>query len=129
MPDIMLVDTDILIDVARGIQAAASFLEKNKVHYVLAISSVTEMELIVGCRNKEELTNLESFLSDYERIKINVGISDEAVKLLREFRLSHGLLIPDAFIAATAVIKKAELVTKNYKHYHFIPDLNLKRFT
>ena len=58
MVDTMMVDTDILVDVARGIQKATSFLEETKSHYVLAISCVTEMELIVGCRNNIELTHL-----------------------------------------------------------------------
>jgi len=125
MPDVVMVDTDILVDVARGDNAAASFLNEMKSRYVLAVSSVTEMELIVGCRNKIELLHLKKFLSDYERIKLNTRISDKAVGLLRQFRLSHGLLIADALIAATATVKGAKFVTKNYRHYRFIPGLNL----
>lgn len=125
MPEVVMVDTDILVDVARGVDMAASFLDQLKSRYVLAVSSVTEMELIVGCRNKIELVHLKKFLSDYKRIKINTRISDKAVALLRQFRLSHGLLIADALIAATAKVKGVKLVTKNYRHYRFIPDLNL----
>jgi predicted nucleic acid-binding protein len=129
MSDVIMIDTDILVDVARGIKRAASFLDEMKSHHVLAISSVTEMELIVGCRNKIELAHLESFLSDYKRIKVNARISDEAVKLLRQFRLSHGLLIPDALIAASAKITRAEFVTKNYRHYRFITGLNSTQYS
>jgi predicted nucleic acid-binding protein len=51
MSEVLMVDTDILVDVARGVKRASSFLDEMKPRYVLAISSVTEMELIVGCRN------------------------------------------------------------------------------
>jgi predicted nucleic acid-binding protein len=58
-----IVDSDILINVARGDAEAINcllYLEKTS---VLAISSVTQMELTVGCRNKTELSDLEKFLS------------------------------------------------------------------
>ncbi len=129
MPDITIIDTDILVDVARGIKNASQFLNKVKTKSTLAISSVTEMELLVGCRNKTEQAYLDIFLSGYQRITIDAHISDEAVNLLRQFRLSHGLLIADAFIAATVKITGAEFATKNYKHYRFIPGLNLKRYS
>ncbi len=129
MPDVVMVDTDILVDVARGVKKADTFLNEMKSNHVLAISSVTEMELIVGCRNKSELANLKLFLSDYKRIKLDKRISDEAVELLRQFRLSHGLLMADALIAASAKITNAEFVTKNNKHYRFIPDLNLTQYS
>lgn len=61
MPEVVMVDTDILVDVARGVDTAASFLEEMKSRYVLAVCSVTEMELIVGCRNKVELLHLKNF--------------------------------------------------------------------
>jgi predicted nucleic acid-binding protein len=87
------------------------------------------MELLVGCRNKTEFSNLESFLSDYKRIKLDSEISDETLPLLRQFRLNHGLLIADALIAATAIVTDAKSVTKKVKHYRFIPGLNLMPFS
>lgn len=128
MTDTIIIDTDILIDVARGCERATSFLEEMKLQRTPAVSSVTEMELIVGCENKRELKNLETFLSDFKRIKLDMDISDETVELVRQFRLSHGLLIPDALIAATAKVTGIEFVTKNYKHFRFIPGLNLTKY-
>ncbi len=83
------------------------------------------MELIVGCRNKTELQNLDKFLRHYELIPINESISKKAVKLVETYRLSHGLLIPDALIAATAIALNIPLLSKNQKDYRFIPQLNL----
>lgn len=54
----LLVDTDILIDVSRGIPTAINRLQAEANTSTLAISAITQMELIVGCRNKAELQNL-----------------------------------------------------------------------
>lgn len=51
----------------------------------------------------------------------------EKVKLLIDtnvFGKSHGLLVPDAVIAATASILNARLVTRNAKHFP-MKDLDL----
>ena len=120
-----IVDTDIIIDVGRGIPEAANCLQKLKSSSRLAISVVTQMELIVGCTNKSELRTLEKFLEQFEIIRIDQPISDKAVDLLRLYRLSHGLLIADGLIAATAVIYELPFITKNQRDYRFIQNLNL----
>jgi predicted nucleic acid-binding protein len=43
--------------------------------------------------------------------------------LLRQYRLSHGLLIIDALIAATALAHGETLYTKNVRHFRMIPGL------
>ena len=121
----LLVDTDILIDVSRGIPIAINRLQSEANKSILAISTITQMELIVGCRNKTELQNLEKFLRYYTIIKVNELISDKAIELLTLYRLSHGLLIPDGLIAATAIVANAPLLSKNQRDYRFISELNL----
>jgi hypothetical protein len=51
--------------------------------------------------------------------------SDIAIDLLRRYRLSHGLLIADALIAATALSQGVPFVTKNERDYGFIAELRL----
>jgi predicted nucleic acid-binding protein len=120
-----IVDTDIIIDVGRGIPEAANCLQGLKSSSRLAISVVTQMELIVGCTNKLELRTLEKFLQQFDVIRIDQPISDKAVDLLRLYRLSHGLLIADGLIAATAITYESPFVTKNQRDYRFIQNLNL----
>jgi hypothetical protein len=83
------------------------------------------MELMIGCRDKAELRTVEHFLQRFQTIKLNETISDVAVDLLRRYRLSHGLLIADALIAATAMSLDKPLVTKNQRDYRFITGLRL----
>lgn len=103
MADLILVDTDILIDAGRSIKEAVTALEKAESEAALGISTITQMELIVGCRNKTELRKLEKFLRRFSIISLNEAVSERAVDLLTRYRLSHGLLIADALIAATAL--------------------------
>ncbi|MFH2092645.1 MAG: type II toxin-antitoxin system VapC family toxin [Pseudomonadota bacterium] len=121
----IIVDTDILIDAARCIDDAVNCLQHIEDTSSLAISAVTQMELIIGCRNKKELKSLEHFLQRFELISLNEQISDTAAGLLKIYRLSHGLLIADALIAATAVVTSSRLVSKNQKDYRFIKELDL----
>jgi predicted nucleic acid-binding protein len=48
-----------------------------------------------------------------------------AVDLLRQYRLSHGLAIPDALIAATAITLDQPFISKNQRDYRFIDGLQL----
>jgi len=66
-----IVDTDIIIDVGRGIPEAVNCLQRLQSSSRLAISVVTQMELIVGCTNKSELRTLEKFLQQFDVIRID----------------------------------------------------------
>lgn len=120
-----IVDTDILIEVGRGNTDATDCLLRLEKTSTLAVSVVTQMELIVGCRNRKELTDLEKFLSRFQILKITNGISDRAVELLEQSFLSHGLLIADGLIAATALAHHEAFITKNQRDFRFIAGLNL----
>ncbi len=120
-----IVDTDILIDVARGVPEAIDCLQSIQAGSVFCISVVTQMELMVGCRNHIELQKLESFLKSSRVIQISQDISRKSVELLRNYRLSHGLLIADSLIAATALVMNIPLISKNQRDYKFMDELQL----
>lgn len=103
MPQAILIDSDILIDFSRGVKETAEYLASTSATTTLTISTITQMELTVGCRDKQALQALEQFLVRFEVVPINEPISIWAVELLCQFNLSQGLLIPDALIAATAL--------------------------
>ncbi len=121
----VVVDTDILIDASRDLSEAIDCLDQIERAAALDVSVVTEMELVVGCRNKTELRTLDKFLNRFQVISLNEQMSYAAADLLRRYRLSHGLLIADAFIAATAIVLDKPLVSKNQRDYKFISGLSL----
>jgi len=121
----IIVDTDILIDAAHSIEDAVNCLQQIEEKSLLAISVITSMEMIIGCRNKKELTLLDHFFQRFEILSLDNQISDTATELLKTYRLSHGLMIADALIAATAIVISTPLISKNQKDYRFIAELDL----
>ena len=124
-PALILIDSDVLIDAARLVADAVECLREVNEQSSGASSAVSYMELIVGCRDRTELRRTERFLRRYELLNLEDAISREAIGLLRQYRLSHGLLMPDALIAATALVKGLPLVTQNQRDFRFITNLRL----
>jgi predicted nucleic acid-binding protein len=125
MSNKFLIDTDVLIDFGRGVEAAANRIESEEVQANLAISAITVMELLAGCQNSQEQRHLKGFLQPFEIIHLSEAISREAIRLIERYRLSHGLLMPDALIAATALQLNLALISKNQRDFRFIETLNL----
>ncbi|VXD18812.1 type II toxin-antitoxin system VapC family toxin [Planktothrix paucivesiculata] len=124
----ILIDTDILIDFANNDIIAQERLVQESQKLLLTISIITKLELMVGCRNKRELESLEKFLKQFIILQLNQQISIRAEQLINYYYLSHGLLIPDALIAATAIEYKIPLLSKNQRDYRFISELNLWKY-
>jgi len=125
MPRITLFDTDVLIDYAREVPAAVCTLETVRRNDVPGVSVITYLELLTGCRDKRELLTLDAFIQSFRLVPIDTVISQYAQKLMRDYRLSHGLRMPDAFIAATAFANGCPLISKNQKDYRFMTGLTL----
>ncbi len=129
MPDeLLIIDTDVLIDYSRGIEKAKSSIIELENDYRLAVSVITQLELMVGCENKQDFRLLKTFLEGFEVIPLNSMISDKAVVLFEQYRLSHGVMIPDMLIASTAIILDVPLISKNRKDFRFIKELKIKNY-
>jgi len=124
----MLIDSDILIDAARKDAKAVGFLDRAVLSANTEVSVVSHMELVVGCRNRRELEALDKFMARFTVIALTPGISSCALELLRKYRSSHGLLIPDALIAASALLETEPLATKNRRDFVFIDGLELVEY-
>ncbi|NWG22442.1 MAG: PIN domain-containing protein [Chloroflexi bacterium] len=89
------------------------------------MTTITEMELLIGASNKTEQRGIECFLKRFQIIRFNPRISDLVANLIRQCRLRHGLLIADAFIAAAAIISGVPLSSRNQRDFRFILQLTL----
>lgn len=114
-----LVDTNILIDHLRGNLQVTEFLTT----HTSAISVVTVVELIQGCRNPKELKQVNTLISDFEILYIDYSISQLATNLVSNLYLTHGIKFLDALIAATAIKHQLILKTQESKHFKCIKDL------
>ena len=121
MSNIMLVDTDILIDFLRGYNKAISFIEKFSSQIIL--SPIVVAELYAGVKGTHELAVLDNFVSHFRVIPITYEIAKVGGLYKRDFGKSHGVGLADAILAATAEKEEAELKTLNVKHYPMISGL------
>ncbi|MCC6443537.1 MAG: type II toxin-antitoxin system VapC family toxin [Armatimonadetes bacterium] len=123
MSDLMI-DTDIWIDVRRRYQPALIFLEELETDRI-AISTVSLMELIVGCANLRELHQLRAALANYQIEPTTHEDALKAVELIENHWFRQGLGIMDALIAATAIRLSVPLYTRNQRHYAGIRGLSV----
>ena len=118
-----LIDTDVLIDVTKGKEAAMNYLDRLPEDW--SISVVTAMELVVGARDRREIGKIDEFLAAIPMVALSPGVGAKAYELLKGYAKSHGLRIFDAIIAAAAIEGGTTLVTRNQKRFRMIPDLKL----
>jgi predicted nucleic acid-binding protein len=121
----ILCDTNIFIEIYK--KNAVILPVFNRIRPAVAVSDVTCVELLFGAKNKRELTSIHKGLQDFPAVHIRPDISALAVELVTAYCLSHKLNLPDALIAATAIINHVELYTLNVKDFAFIPNLRLFR--
>lgn len=122
-----LIDTDIIIDAQRGMPSAVAFLTAQRTASGVHISIISAMELVIGCRNADELAQVQEFIRYVKVEATSMEASRTAYHLMESFFLSHGLLIPDALIAGTAITCGLTLYTKNVRHFVMIPNLVVVR--
>jgi len=105
----LLLDTNILIDVLRGEAPALAWLEQQERPHISVISWI---EVLVGCRESES-GRVEAWLETFPRQPLDDAIALESVRL----RQRHGLKIPDAIILATARCADLNLATRNSRDF------------
>ena len=116
-----LVDTDVLIDYLKGLDLACDLMETQIDR--IGLSVITIAEIRAGIKGKEEEEAFEQFLSAIPFYDVTRTIAEMGGDWVREFGRSHGVEIPDALIAATAITLNLELKTLNTKHYPMIKNL------
>ena len=91
----------------------------------IAISIITEYEIIAGAKDLVMQKRLEKLLKNYTIVYIDKDISLLGVSLYKKYKLSHGLDMPDSLIAATSIELGLPLFTYNLKDFRFIPGICL----
>ena len=89
------------------------------------VSVVTELELLSYPKlTPEQEAPIKAFLSALKIVGLEPGVKEAAIHLRRQ----HGLKLPDAIIAATAIELDLTLITANVKHFKQIPELKIEPF-
>jgi tRNA(fMet)-specific endonuclease VapC len=120
----ILCDTNIIIEFYKGNPTILQELGRIGVAQ-LAISVITQAELYYGALNKAELLRIQKHLNLLHNLPIDYQVSSQFIQLMSQYSLSHKLAIPDALIAATALVNDVELYTLNIKDFRFIENIRL----
>ena len=108
----LLVDTDVLVDHLRG---ARRFEPAATVH----VSVITRAELFAGRATEE--ASVVRLLAPFIEHAVDAIVAERAGRIRR----THGLRLPDALIAATALEHGLTLVTRNRRDFEDVSDLRL----
>ncbi len=120
----IICDTNIFIHAFNGNQHTIAELAKIGAGNTM-MPSITAMELIRGMRNREELDRMIKRIKVFNILHFNEIVSRRSVELIKLFKLSHDLKIPDGIIAALAIEYELPIFTYNVKDFRFIPGLQL----
>jgi predicted nucleic acid-binding protein len=109
-----LLDAAILVDLLRSHPPAWHSANPTP---VLGITPVAWLEVIDGARNKTNRNHALKFLSQFDMVYLTQVDQDWAMQQFARYRLSHGIDVPDALIAAPSHRLQLPLYTRNLKHY------------
>lgn len=118
----LLLDTDILVDVFRGYHPAVHWLQTLGEEEV-AIPGFVAMELLEGCEDAVQADRLLDGLSGIQVYWPRPEDCDAALTTFAKAHLSHRLSIFDALIGHCAVGLDLPLHTFNQKHFKAVPGL------
>lgn len=110
----LLVDTDVLIDhlrLGRGLEPG-----RDRLSY----SVITRAELFAGRNTDESIVDL--LLEPFRELPVDRPTAELAGRIRRD----SGIRLPDALIAATALLHRPTLVSRNRRDFERVPRLRLR---
>lgn len=116
----VLVDTDVFIDYLNTGRFSSVF---DSSVFTVYYSIVTKKELLTKLGLRE--TEREAIVAELSRCRL-IGLSNSITARYSNLRRQYPSLDKaDALIAATALVKRLPLVTRNKRHFRIVKDLPL----
>ncbi len=123
-----LLDSNVWIEAAAGLPCASRILAQAATIDWCGFSSISRLE-VLGFPNMTvtEESALLAILAQFNEIPVSSHVIDRAIQLRRQVKLK----VPDAIIAATALVQNAALITRNtadFKHVSVLTVLDPASF-
>jgi predicted nucleic acid-binding protein len=118
-----LIDSDILIDVLKGVNGSKEFLFDLWGKGVLYTTLINIAEILSGKETKDKRTKekIMDFLNEFVILGFDFGGAVKAGEIRRDYNIPFA----DAVIASIAVSTECQLVTYNEKHFKDIENLKM----
>jgi len=117
-----LFDTNVWIDAIAGRLPADTFLKFVVQAEWVGYSAITRLELFgFPDLTKPEEEKLVELLKHFVEVGVDSSTVDKAITIRKATRIK----VPDAIIAATAIIKESSLITRNTEDFKGIIGLNI----
>lgn len=87
------------------------------------VDATIYIECIQGSKSNHEKRIIKKYLDNFPLLPITPEASMLAIELIDSYSNSHGLLLPDALIAASALENDLTVLTYNINDFKFIQDL------
>lgn len=117
-----LLDTDFIINYLKGIfQGDARQFTDSIINKTTFISVITRIELLGVKSNDEDTLLINDFISESIVFPLTENIIQQTISL----RKTKKVKLPDAIIAATALVNNLQLLTHNIKDFKNISGLKI----
>jgi predicted nucleic acid-binding protein len=118
-----LIDTNVFSRIFKGDLQVTQFVESLE----SVIDATIYIECLQGSKSNQEKRVVEKYLRKFSLLPITPESSVIAIELIRNYSNSHGLLLPDALIAATALENDLTVLTYNIADFQFSVELNCEK--
>jgi predicted nucleic acid-binding protein len=120
-----LIDTNVFSEIFSGNDEVKKLVE----NLDCSIDVTVYVECIQGSKSSIERRKIKKYLSHFPLFYHNAKTSEQTIALIDAYSNSHGLLLPDAQIAAVCLVRDLTLVTYNVKDFRFVKGLKLLKLS
>jgi len=117
-----LIDTNAVIDyLGKKFTVQGMDFMNNVIDALPNVSVITKIE-VLGFKTSDSYSQLlESFMNDVTVLDLTAAVVNESIKIRKKYKIK----LPDAIIAATAIVYELILVTHNISDFKDIKKLKL----
>ena len=119
----VLIDSNIFIYYFNGETKVKPIIDKIRNKEIIGhYSTISYIEILCyPVLTKSEENKIKHFLHGLVHVDLEDNIVEKAIKLRKKYKVK----LPDAIIAASAIVKKLQLVTRNVKDFENINELDI----
>ena len=115
-----LTNTNIFSAIFKGNANVKEFVES----FENSVDATVYVECLQGSKSNREKQIIRKYLSRFSLFYHTPEISKRTIEIIDKYSSSHGLLLPDAQIAAVCLEYGLSLITYNVNDFKFINGLN-----